>query len=430
MKPVEDKNFLSFLGRNLIERQLDLISDCGFKDVILIGGKHNLNELKKIAKSFKIKITVLEQKNLDMGMCGAILTAKKIIKNEDVLVFSSNDIVEKKAFSAVMEATRKEKGEKSCGFFLAKKIKEYFPGGYLKINKNGFIEDIVEKPVPGKEPSNLINLVVHYHKNPKELIENLEKISNEKDDGYEKALGKMIKNGAKMRAVSYAGEWLPIKYPWHVQNAFKYFFKLEKKKIDKSAKIAKNAIINGEVIICKNVKIFDGAVINGPAYIGDNSIVATNALVRESHVGGNCVIGFSTEVARSFLGHDVWTHSNYIGDSVIGNNVSFGAGAVTGNLRLDEENVLVDYDGKKIDTKNNKFGLITGDHVRVGVNTSFMPGVKIGGGSFVGAGIIVNQNVPEKSFVRGEVKLKITPNKIDVKKMNRHEQAKIINNNC
>ena len=188
-------------------------------------------------------------------------------------------------------------------------------------------------------------------------------------------------------------------------------FDKSEKKIAETAKISANAIINGEVIIGDNVKIFDGAVINGPAYIGDNSVVATNSLVRESDVSKNCVIGFSTEIARSFLSNEVWTHSNYIGDSIIGNNVSFGAGSLTGNLRLDEKNIMVDYDGNKYDSQTNKFGAVIGDDVRIGVNTSIMPGIKIGSGSFIGAGIVVPKNIENNSYVRASWELKISENK-------------------
>jgi bifunctional UDP-N-acetylglucosamine pyrophosphorylase/glucosamine-1-phosphate N-acetyltransferase len=178
------------------------------------------------------------------------------------------------------------------------------------------------------------------------------------------------------------------------------------------------------VILGENVKILEGAIVNGPLYIGDNSIIANNALVRDSHIGANCVVGFSTEVARSFLGNDVWTHSNYVGDSVIGNNVSFGAGSITGNLRLDEKNICLDFDGKKIDCNENKFGLVTGDNIRVGINVSFMPGVKIGSGSFIGAGIVVAENIPPNSFVSGKCKLKISKNKVDVCTLCRDEIKK------
>jgi len=420
MKPIEDKNFLSFLGKPLIVHQLEIIRKAGLKEIILVGGKHNLEKIEGMAKSLKMKIQVVEQKNLDLGMCGAVLAAKDLIKNEEVMVLSSNDVVDLKAFQLVMKADDRQ----AESFILGKKVFEYFPGGYLEIDKKGYIKNIVEKPEPGTEPSNLVNLVVHVHKNANKLVQYLEKVSSRNDDLYEQALAKMIKDGIKMKAVEYDGFWQPLKYPWHIHSVFKYLFGKAEKKIAKSAKIAKGAIINGEVIIGENVRVFDGAVINVPCYIGDDTIVATNALVRDSNVGKNCVIGYSTEVARSFLGDEVWTHSNYIGDSVIGNNVSFGAGTVTGNLRLDEKNVQVYYEGKKIDAHTNKFGAIIGNDVRVGVNTSLMPGVKIGSGSFIGAGIVVPENVPDKSFVRGEWKLKVSENKEDIAAIDRTEFKK------
>jgi len=185
------------------------------------------------------------------------------------------------------------------------------------------------------------------------------------------------------------------------------------------AEIAKSAVIRGNVYLEDGVKVMDHATIVGPAYIGKNSVVAGNALVRGACIGANCVVGYATEVARSFLGDRVWTHSNYVGDSVIGNNVSFGAGTVTGNLRFDEGNISVNVRGAKFDSGRNKFGLITGDHVRSGINTSFMPGVKIGTNVCVGAGLIVGTDIENNKFVTGKTELIIGENLLDISAMNR-----------
>lgn len=427
MKPIEDKNFLSFLGKPLIQHQIEMIVKAGFEELILVGGKHNLvmlSELENALREFlKIKISLVEQKNLDLGMCGAVLAARELIGSEPILVLSSNDVFEIEALELMKKAAKNEDAE---SYILAKKILGYFPGGYLKVDENGFIKQIIEKPEPGKEPSNLINLVAHLHKNPKNLIGFLEKVVSKKDDLYEVALGKMMDSGCKLKAMEYNGLWQPIKYPWDVHKVFNLLFSKAKKYISSSADVSKHAVINGDVIIGERVRIFDGAVVNGPCYIGNDSVVATNSLVRDSNVGENCIIGFGTEVARSVLGHDVWTHSNYIGDSVIGDNVSFGSGTVTGNLRLDEGEVEVIVDGKKINAHTNKFGAIIGNHVRVGVNTSLMPGIKIGGGSFVGAGIVVAEDVAENSFVRGSWELKISKNNVDVSGIRREEFKKKI----
>lgn len=410
MKPITDKNFLMFLGKPLIQYQLELLHESGFDDLIVVGGNHNLEKIKNLAKSLKMKVEICEQEDLDLGMAGAVLAAKNKINNSPVLILSSNDVVEQSAFKLIKKAAKDAAAE---SFILGKEVKKYFPGGYLEIDKNGYIKNIIEKPEPGNEPSNLINLVVHLHKNPKKIVEYLEKVKSNKDDRYEVALAAMMKDGCKMRALEYKGFWQPIKYPWQIHNLFLHFIKSRKKSISKSAKIAKRAVINGNVIIGNNVKIYDNAVIDGPCYIGDNCVIATNALVRESNIGANCVIGFGSEIARSYLGDNVWTHCNYIGDSVIGNNVSFGSGTVIGNLRLDEQHVKVDYDGKKINTESAKFGAIIGDNVRVGINVSLMPGIKIGNNSFIGAGIVIAENIPDNTFVRGTWKLKMSENKFD-----------------
>ncbi len=418
MQPVKDKNFLNFLGKSLIRHQVESIYKAGLKEIIVVGGSHNLDLLRAEVVKVDKNIVVVEQMDLDMGMCGAVLAAKELVAGGPVLVFSSNDFVDQKAFELIKKASKDEQFE---SYLLAKKVQEYFPGGYLEVTVDEQIKGIVEKPLPGKEPSDLVNLVVHYHRNSGNLIGYLEKAHSEKDDLYEVALAQMIKDGVKMKAISYEGFWCPVKFPWHVHEVFKRFVDIGVKKIAKSAVIAESAVLHGDIIIGENVKVFDNAVINGPAYIGDNSVIATNTLVRESHIGANCVIGFSTEVARSFLGNNVWTHSNYIGDSVIGNNVSFGGGTVIGNLRLDEANIMVEVNGDKIDSKTNKLGIITGDNVRVGINTSFMPGVKIGANCLIGAGIIVAEDIAENSFVRGVSELKISKNKINIESIDREK---------
>ncbi len=410
MQPIEDKNFLGFLGKPLIQHQLETLKEAGFSDIAIVAGKHNREKIEALGKKLKLKVKIVEQK-LATGMHGAILAAKNLLNNQPILIVSGNDIVDGEAFDAMKEAFEPGAAE---SYLLGKKVKSYFPGGYLEVDKKGFIKNIIEKPGEGNEPSDMINLVLHLHTTPAKLVKYLEKVRGDKDDLYEKALTAMIKDGSKMKAVKYNGFWQALKYPWHIQSVFEYLFSKAEKGVAKSAKIAKSVVIEGDVIIEDGVRVMENAVIKGPAYLGKNSIVATNALVRGSHIGENCVVGFGTEVARSFFGNGVWTHSNYIGDSVIGNNVSFGAGTVTGNLRLDEINIIVSNAGEKMDIGSNKFGAVIGDNVRVGINTSIMPGIKIGEGSMIGAGIILPENVQANSFVRGEVRLKISPNKFKI----------------
>lgn len=418
LKPIEDKNFLNFLEKPLIEHQIEQLYAAGLRDIILVGGAHNLEKLKATAKKIRSAradfLKIVEQKKLDDGMAGALLAVEKYVKKEPILVVSANDIVDQSAYKLIFAAAKDKRFE---SFLLGKKVNSYFPGGYLK-TKNGRITSIIEKPGAGKEPSNMVNLVVHYHRESAKLFEVLHKTKSSRDDRYEVALDTLIKKGFRMKAVPYAGFWKPIKYPWDVLTVMEHFLGGIEKRFPqgriggKKAEVAKSATIRGtDVYLEDGVRILDNAVIVGPAYIGKNTLVASNTLVRESHIGANCVIGFGSEIARSYLGSDVWTHSNYIGDSIIGSDCSFGSGTVMGNLRLDEGNILVDIQGEKVDSGRTKFGLIAGDHVRCGINTSFMPGIKIGRNCFIGAGIVVAQDVPDNQYVYAKTELIMKENK-------------------
>ena len=421
VKPIEDKNFLKFAGRTLIEHQLDTLKRVGLTDIIIVGGAHNLAELKAIAKPFKA--VVLEQKNLDEGMAGAVLTAKGKIKNESVLIFSSNDVLAQSAFEKIMKASK----SKADAYLLAYKVAKYFPGGYLKMDGKR-IMDIIEKPGAGKEPSKWVNIVVHCFKEPEELFKALEKSTTKKDDRYELALQTLMKK-LHFEAVPYDGFWQPVKHPWHILDLMQFFFNAHSASlrawgshIHPTAQIAKTAVIGKDVVIEAGVKIFEHATVQGPAYIGKNCIIGNNALLRESMLGERCVVGYNTEVARSFVGDDCWFHTNYVGDTVMGNDVSFGAGAICANLRLDEKEITSGNEN----SGRTKLGPILGDHIRVGVNTSLMPGVRIGSNTMITSGLTVAENIEPGSFVIGKTELIVKKNKTVPEASARDKMKKLI----
>lgn len=389
-KPIEDKNFLRFCGKYLVKHQLEALKSAGFNDILIAGGSHNLEKLSKVAEPYGAK--VIEQKNLEEGMAGAILAAESEINNEDLFIVSGNDVVDDEAYELMMQSSKSD----ADSYLLASEVKEYFPGGYIKSDGDK-ITGIIEKPPEGEEPSNLVNLVLHIHKNPKELFTALKEVSSNKDDRYEQALDKLMKK-RNFRAVRYQGFWQPLKFPQHVLVLNRHFLSKIKRRIDPAARIADSAVIKGDVVIEAGAKIFENAVIQGPAYIGKDSVVGNNALIRESSIGKRSVAGYNTEVARSYVGDDVWFHSNYIGDSVIGNNCGFGAGAICANLRLDE--------------KGEKIGAILGENIRVGVNTSLMPGVKVGSNTMITAGLVIPHDIDAGKFVSGgKIELKIEENR-------------------
>ncbi len=421
LDPIDDKNMLEFAGKSLIEHQITALKRAKIRDIAVVAGKHNIEKIESILAKQK-NIVVTEQEDLKAGMAGGVLAGAKIVKHKNILVMSTNDVFDQKLFDDIIQTSKTKNID---GVIAGKDVDSYFPGGYLKFGKDKLITDIIEKPGEGKEPSKFVNLVCHVYNDFPAFIDYLKKSKAKADGKYEDALNNYIKKGkAKVLIQKYHGSWQAVKFPWDILKLMNRYLGELEPRIDKTASIAKSAIIEGDVVIGPNVKVFDNAVIQGPAYIGEGSIIATNALVRNSMIGSNCVIGFATEVGRSYLNNDVWCHSNYIGDSVIDENVSFGAGTVLGNLRFDEENVKVTIKNKRMDSGTNKFGVIIGSGTRFGINSSANPGVKIGKNCFIGGNLLVEKDIPDGKMVLLDQKIKITTNKITINADKRREMKK------
>ena len=93
-------------------------------------------------------------------------------------------------------------------------------------------------------------------------------------------------------------------------------------------------------------------------------------------------------------------HLSYVGDSIIGENVNFGAGAILTNFRLDGQNVKVKIKDSAVDSGLRKLGAIVGDNVKFGSNVVVNPGKKIGANSFIWPGKVITEDVPDNSEIK------------------------------
>jgi NDP-sugar pyrophosphorylase family protein len=374
--PLRDKNFLEFCGEPLILKLLKNAHKGGLKNFIIVSNGENLDEIKKVClgQDFLKNVEIVVQDNLKEGMAGGIASGLKNINNdESVFIMGGNDYVESYIYREIVET-----GKRNDGAILAKKVKKYFPGGYIEIEpSNNQIKSIIEKPKEGTEPSDLVNIIGHFFKQARSLKQALSQTPQTGDDHYEHALSKLFKE-KKFIAVKYDGIWQAIKYPWHVLEMMNIFLKKQKTFIHPSSQITDSVKIKGDhVFIDSGVKIYENAVIQGPCYLGKNVIIGNNALVRESNLGKNSSAGYNTEIARSFLASNVSSHIAYIGDSIIDSDVNFGAYSCTANLRLDKKSVKVKIKKELIDSHHKKLGAIVRAQSQIGIHAMLMPGAKI-----------------------------------------------------
>ena len=133
------------------------------------------------------------------------------------------------------------------------------------------------------------------------------------------------------------------------------------------------------VWIRENVKIASTATIEAPAIIGAGTELRPGAYLRGNVITGkDCVIGNSSELKNCILLEHVQVpHYNYVGDSVLGNGVHMGAGAICSNLKSDGKAVVI-HGETDYETGLRKIGGILADGADIGCGCVLNPGTVIG----------------------------------------------------
>lgn len=387
------KTLFPFFGKTLFDFSVLASLPSEVDDVVIVSGSGNKAAIGGL-KLPRPTVTVLQSQPL--GMADAILSASSELADCRLLIIIADDVADPKLPGKVLGAAKDHKD--AFAVLPGWKSPTYFPGGYLKVDGNRVL-GIVEKPEHDSLPSPYVAISGHYIADSNLLLEELKRTRSQTEDAYEQALT-MLAVREKVYVTPYEGEFSSLKYPWNVLDTLSVLFSsYSKAHKGKNVEIKSNVVMEGPVVLGDNVKIFENTKIVGPCFIGDNTIIGSNNIIRQSHIGAGCVTGFNTDITRSYVGDACWFHSNYIGDSVLEGNISMGSGAVLANLRLDEGEISSVVKSLRTGTGRTKLGAMVGRGVRIGVNASIMPGIKIGKGTCIGSGIVVDRDIQENSFV-------------------------------
>jgi bifunctional UDP-N-acetylglucosamine pyrophosphorylase/glucosamine-1-phosphate N-acetyltransferase len=134
-----------------------------------------------------------------------------------------------------------------------------------------------------------------------------------------------------------------------------------------------------------NVTVRNGCILD-TAEVADNAILGPYAHLRpESRIGEGAHVGNFVETKKTTMGKDSKAnHLNYLGDTVIGDGVNIGAGAITCN-----------YDGV------HKHLTTIGDGAFIGSDSTLVAPVTIGAGAYIAAGSSITEDVPDGALALG-----------------------------
>jgi UDP-N-acetylglucosamine diphosphorylase / glucose-1-phosphate thymidylyltransferase / UDP-N-acetylgalactosamine diphosphorylase / glucosamine-1-phosphate N-acetyltransferase / galactosamine-1-phosphate N-acetyltransferase len=154
-------------------------------------------------------------------------------------------------------------------------------------------------------------------------------------------------------------------------------------------------IIAEEIAVHRSAVVESGSVLKGPLVVGANSFIAANAYLRGGvWLAEKCIIGPGAEMKSDFaFAGTKLAHFNFVGDSILGEDVNLEAGSIVCNYRNERpsKEILVRVGSAVYGTGVEKFGSLIGDGSRIGANAVVAPGALLERGSVIGRGKLLDQ---------------------------------------
>ncbi len=264
--------------------------------------------------------------------------------------------------------------------------------GVFRTDEQGRAVGVVEKsPTP---PSRLVNAGLYYF--PAGFARRLDALTPSPRGELEltDALHASMREDGAYRVATFKS-WLDVGRPWHLLAATERALSgVTGSRIEGT--IERGATVHGPLELGAGSVVKAGAYVEGPVVVGRDSVVGPNCHIRPfTAIGNRCKVGNACEVKASILldGTHVG-HLSYVGDSVLGERVNLGAGTLVANLRHDGRTVNVAANGERVDSGRRKLGVILGDDVHTGINTSLNVGVVLAAGTTTRPGEVVMESRP------------------------------------
>ncbi|WP_228235868.1 DapH/DapD/GlmU-related protein [Allomuricauda sp. M10] len=160
--------------------------------------------------------------------------------------------------------------------------------------------------------------------------------------------------------------------PWQIIDNLDNILLQYIKTLDSDYKIENNIAIH------KTATIEQGVTLKGTIIISENCFIGAHAYLRGPIFLSNSVtIGPGSEIKQSMLfDRTAVAHFNYIGNSILGQNINFEAGSLCANHYNERHNkrIFIKHNNRLIDTKTEKFGSLVGDNSKIGANAVLSPG--------------------------------------------------------
>ncbi len=389
------KTMLPVGGKPILQYNVEALRDAGITEILLIVGYKEEMVKEHFGNGNKIGVNInyITQKER-LGTAHAIGHSREFIK-EDFVVLNGDIILDPELLRELISNYNSSLADT---MMVLTEVEDPSSFGVVEI-KEGQITNIIEKPLPGEAPSNLINTGIYVFN--QDILSKIEKTELSPRGEYEitDSLQMQINEGKKVQGLTTNKKWIDVGRPWELLEINEEF--LDKMDKEIQGHIEPGVNIEGRVVLGKNSIIRSGTYIQGPVYIGENCDIGPNSYLRSNtYLGDKVNVGNAVEIKNTIVMDNTnINHLSYVGDSIIGANCNLAAGTNIANLRFDDGTVKMGVKDDRIDTGRRKLGVVFGDGVKTGINSSFNPGVKVGINSAIGSGTVIYKDIDSHKIV-------------------------------
>ena len=367
------KGMVEVAGKPILTHCFEQLVELGAEELLVVVGYKKQAIINHFEDEFEgVPITYAHQRE-QKGLAHALLTVEEHIDDDFMLMLGDN------IFQANLEdVVNRQRESRADAAFLVEEVpwEEASRYGVCDTNKYGEITEVVEKP--DDPPSNRVNVGAYVF--PAEAREWLDVPKSERGEHELTDVLERVIETHDVRPVAI-DRWLGVGRPWELLEANEWKLADLDRRVD--GDVADSATLRGDVVVEAGATVEPGVVIEGPALVRAGAHVGPHAYVRGATLLGEDVrVGHAVEVKNSVVMRETAVpHLSYVGDSVLGRAVNFGAGTTVANLRHDDEPVRVTVKGERVSTGRRKFGVVVGDGAKTAIDTSLNAGVTLSTGA-------------------------------------------------
>jgi len=315
---------------------------------------------------------MLLRKGNQLGTAHALAQAKAMVEDE-FLVLPGDNLIEADTIAHFVAAKPQA--------MLVHRVENPSRYGVVTIS-NDVVKNIIEKPE--EAASNIINTAIYAF--TREIFDFIEPELDIPD-----VLNNMIAQGKLINAQETVGTWLDVIYPWDLLTLNDAV--LHQTQPNLGGNIESGVSVKGNVSVGKGTVIRSNSYIVGPVVIGSNCDIGPNVcLLPATSIGDNVTVSSFSEIRNS----------------LIGNDVSIGAGCIIQDSVIDTGCVIKGHfiacSGEaevKINHTHHEvnMGVMLGEGCSLGSSVVAQPGAIVGNYSQVQALRLISGRLPDKSLV-------------------------------